>query len=133
MLAKAAHHVSLNVEDLAAAQSFYGDLLGLPEIDRPDFGFPGAWYQAGPVQLHLIVLPPKLDLDVGSNAPKLTPLANHLAFEIESYEEVEKRLGEAGLEVIGLGSESGQLFTRDPDGNTIEFIRPGGQVGGRRR
>lgn len=133
MIARAAHHVSLNVTDLEAACSFYGELLGLPEIDRPDLGFPGTWYQAGPVQLHLIVLPSSVEIDVGSTAPKLTPLANHLAFEIESYETARERLEEAGLEVIALGAESGQLFTRDPDGNTIELIQPGGQVGGRRR
>jgi glyoxylase I family protein len=132
MITKGAHHVSLNVRDLEAARSFYGEMLGLPEIDRPDLGFPGVWYQAGAVQLHLIVIPAHIEIDVGSTAPKLTPLSNHLAFEIESYDAVEDRLKAAGHQVIGLGSESGQLFTRDPEGNTIEFIRPGGQVGGRR-
>ncbi len=39
------------------ARRFYGELLGLEEIERPDFGFPGAWYQAGPIQVHLIVPP----------------------------------------------------------------------------
>lgn len=129
MLTKGAHHYSLDVADVHTARGFYGDLLGLPEIERPDFGFPGAWYQAGPVQLHLIQTPP--GADVGSNASRLTPLAKHIAFEIEDYETARLRLAEAGLEMIALGAEQGQIFVSDPDGNVIEFIQPGGQLGRR--
>ncbi|MEY2470503.1 MAG: Glyoxalase/Bleomycin resistance protein/Dioxygenase superfamily, partial [Actinomycetota bacterium] len=33
------HHVSINVDDVAAAVRFYTDVLGLTERDdRPDFG-----------------------------------------------------------------------------------------------
>lgn len=122
MLTKGAHHVSLDVSDLAAAQAFYGELLGLPEIDRPDFGFPGVWYQAGPVQLHLIVVPE--GVDVGTPASSPTPLANHLAFEIEDMDAVHAELEAAGHSVISLGAEAGQMFVADPAGNMIEFIRP---------
>ena len=57
MITKGAHHVSLDTADLAASKRFYGDLLGLAELERPDFGLPGVWYQAGPVQLHIIQVP----------------------------------------------------------------------------
>ncbi len=127
MLTKGAHHYSLDVADVDISRSFYGELLGLPEIERPDFGFPGAWYQAGTVQLHLIQTPP--GADVGSNAPNLTPLAKHIAFEIEDYETVRGSLEAAGLEMIATGAERGQIFVSDPDGNVIEFIEPGGQLG----
>jgi len=122
-----AHHYSLDTEDVERARGFYGDLLGLDEIERPDFGFPGAWYQAGPVQLHLIQIPP--GVDVGTVAPQLTPLANHIAFEIDDYEAVKAELEAAGCELIGLGGEVGQLFVRDPDGNLVELIQPGGRLG----
>jgi catechol 2,3-dioxygenase-like lactoylglutathione lyase family enzyme len=49
------HHVVLLIDDLAAARQFYGDVLGLTEIDRPDFKLDGAWFQLGAGQLHLIV------------------------------------------------------------------------------
>jgi len=127
MITKGTHHVSLTVSDLDQACAFYGKLLGLVEIERPDFGFPGAWYQAGSVQLHLIAAPP--GHDIGSPPAKASPLANHLAFEIEDYEAMKARLEDAGVEVIGLGDEVGQLFARDPHGNMIEFIRPGGRLG----
>ena len=127
MIAIGTHHVSLTIEDLAAAKAFYGDLLGLSEIERPDFGFPGTWYQAGAVQLHLIELPEKMR--TGEAKPDPSPLANHLAFEIDDYEAVKTQLEEAGLKVQGLGANVGQMFVQDPAGNMIEFIRPGGQLG----
>ena len=128
MLCKGAHHISLTVDDVDAALGFYRDLLGLSEIERPDFGFPGAWLQAGSVELHILGRPPTVD--VGSPPPNATPIANHIAFEIEDYEGVKSRLEESGCEVMALGANVGQMFTRDPHGNMIEFIQPGGDVGG---
>jgi len=122
-----AHHYSINVSDVDRARRFYGGLLGLPEIPRPDFGFPGAWFQAGAVQLHLIV-PPE-GADVGARPGGLTPIGPHLAFEIEDYGAVQARLEAEGVEALGLGPEVGQIFVRDPDGNGIELIRLGGRLG----
>jgi len=48
------HHVSLPVTDLERAKAFYRDVVELQEIPRPPFDFPGAWYQLGDRQLHLI-------------------------------------------------------------------------------
>jgi catechol 2,3-dioxygenase-like lactoylglutathione lyase family enzyme len=129
MLVKRAHHVSLCIGDLAKARAFYGELLGLPEIPRPDFGFPGAWYQAGEIQLHLIVAP--AGVDVGARPAKISPVAAHLAFEIADYEAVRGSLAARGVEAVGLGAEVGQMFVQDPDGNVIELIRPGGRLGRR--
>ncbi len=127
MYTKGAHHVSLTVTDLGAARGFYGEVLGLPEIERPDFGIPGTWYQAGVVQLHIIGVGE--DADIGTLPSTATPIANHIAFEIENYDAMKSRLEEFGYPVMGLGAEVGQLFTRDPHGNMIEFIQPGGQLG----
>jgi catechol 2,3-dioxygenase-like lactoylglutathione lyase family enzyme len=47
------HHVSINVDDVDKALDFYVGTLGLvPRPDRPDFGFPGAWLNAGDQQVH---------------------------------------------------------------------------------
>jgi catechol 2,3-dioxygenase-like lactoylglutathione lyase family enzyme len=52
----AIHHVSLTVTDLERSRRFYREILGLEEIARPPFDFPGAWFQVGAAQqLHLIV------------------------------------------------------------------------------
>src|SRR5687768_3960131 len=55
----AIHHVNVTVprplED--AAKHFYGVVMGLTEVPKPESsrGRGGAWYQLGPVQLHLSV------------------------------------------------------------------------------
>ena len=51
------HHVSVLVADTAKALDFYCGLLGL-ELDhnRPDLGFPGAWVNIGPQQIHILEL-----------------------------------------------------------------------------
>ena len=36
------HHFSFIVRNLEKSRHFYGDILGLKEIERPDFPFPGA-------------------------------------------------------------------------------------------
>ena len=43
------HHVSLCVTDVERARRFYIGILGLEEIERPNFPFPGAWLQGLPV------------------------------------------------------------------------------------
>lgn len=49
-------HVSVAVSDLEKTKAFYGGVLGLPEIPRPDFPFPGVWYGlGGDLQPHVIV------------------------------------------------------------------------------
>jgi glyoxylase I family protein len=56
MKIQAIHHVSLNVTDLERSRRFYREILGLEEIARPPFSFPGAWFNVGGAQqLHLIV------------------------------------------------------------------------------
>jgi catechol 2,3-dioxygenase-like lactoylglutathione lyase family enzyme len=124
-----AHHVSFAIADLARARRFYGEVLGLPEIPRPDFGFPGAWYRAGEIEVHLIVAP--AGAPVGTPPPRLSPLADHAAFQVAEYAATRDRLRAAGHEVLETGAEVGQLFVQDPDGHVIELIVPGGRLGRR--
>ena len=129
MIVKRTHHISFGVSDLERSRAFYGALLGLAPIERPDFGFPGAWYQAGETEVHLIVLPDGVE---GSHPPRtLNGLTNHAAFEIEDYRGALAELREKGVEVLPTSPEVGQLFIRDPDGNIIELIQPGGRLGRR--
>jgi len=122
MLAESVHHVSLCVRDLEASLRFYRDLLGLSPVERPDFGFPGAWLAAGATQLHLIVAPPGVD-GLGAAPEKLNPLANHLAFRVADLASARTRLEEAGAEVLG-GGGAGQMWVQDPSGHIVELIEP---------
>jgi len=121
MKTRGAHHVSLDVRDVEVSRAFYGELLGLPEIDRPDIGLPGAWYQAGPVELHLIQVPE--GVDVGARPARPTPIASHLAFAVDDCDAVRAELEAAGLGVVTPSGAPDQLWVADPDGHVIEFIR----------
>ena len=114
------HHVSFSVSDLACARHFYGTVLGLAEIPRPEMGLDGAWYATGSGELHLIARPP--GAEVGAAPPRVTPLANHTALAIEDYDAVVAHLRSAGLALVEAGRERGQLWVADPDGNVIEMI-----------
>jgi catechol 2,3-dioxygenase-like lactoylglutathione lyase family enzyme len=116
------HHVSFSVGDLARARRFYGEVLGLAEIERPDLGLPGVWYRAGASEVHLIARP--AGADVGSPPRGLSPLANHQAFGIEDYGRTLAWLRSQGVEVLETSPENGQMWVRDPDGNVLELIAP---------
>lgn len=125
---EALHHVSLPVTDLERSRRFYREVLGLEEIARPPFDFPGAWYRVGGGQLHLIVhATPTL---------RTGPIDSHdvhLAFRVRSY-----RAALAALRARGYSSDATdamkrvreqptgkagfpQIFLLDPDRHVIEL------------
>src|SRR5688500_13608332 len=78
------HHVSVCVTDLAKAKHFYGSVLALRELPRPDLGFPGAWYAVGTSQeLHLIVHPAAKSL---RGTRDIDGRDGHLAFRVADYD-----------------------------------------------
>ena len=109
------HHVSIGVQDVDAAVDFYA-LLGLYPLPRPDFGFPGAWLQAGTQQVHL--------LQTSIVAPGAE---NHYAFQVEDLSACVAHLAEHGVParisttVTGAGR---QAFIKDPSGNVVELNQP---------
>lgn len=113
-------HAALLVSDLEEAKHFYGTILGLPEIQR-NLQYPGAWYQVGACQLHLIASP-------AATAPVVNPEKlgrnRHLAFAITGLDEVKAQLQAQGYSVQMSASGRSALFTQDPDGNVIEFGEP---------
>ena len=120
MIARRLHHASFPVTDLERAREFYEGVLELEPIARPDLGFEGAWYRAGDCEIHLLV--PPTGMDVGQPPKSLNPMALHTAFTIDDYGSVAARLCAAGVELLELGEEAGQMWVRDPDGNVIELI-----------
>jgi catechol 2,3-dioxygenase-like lactoylglutathione lyase family enzyme len=58
MSTPAFHHTQLTVSDLDRSRAFYRDVLGLKELVRPKFPFPGAWFQlANGQELHIVTVP----------------------------------------------------------------------------
>ncbi len=112
------HHVSLNVSDVEEARRFYVDVLGLEEIPRPAFPFPGAWLRSGGQEIHLI-------RQEGHRAPE----GQHFAFRVDDVDAAAKALAARGVSVGGPMDVPGagrQAFLRDPSGNLIELNQPKG-------
>lgn len=111
----AVHHVSINVDDVAKALSFYTGTLGLEvRSDRPDFAFGGAWLDAGGQQIHLI------------EAPVPPNQGQHFALQVEDVAAVVGELRQRGVQVsdpvrVGTGLQS---FLTDPAGNGVELQQP---------
>jgi len=120
MIVSHIQHSSFPVRDLARSRRFYGEILGLEEIDRPNFPFAGAWYRVGNGQVHLIVVEP--DADVGAPPRSLNPIGRHTAFAIRDYAKVRDRLRAHGLDILDAGAAMGQMWVADPDGHVIELI-----------
>jgi glyoxylase I family protein len=113
------HHVSLLVADTGRALAFYRDLLGLPQAERPDLGFPGAWLAVGERQIHLLELP---NPDPVAGRPEHGGRDRHLALATDALDAVTARLEAAGIPYTRSRSGRPAIFCRDPDGNAIELM-----------
>ena len=115
------HHVSLSVTDLERAKRFYGDVLGLPELERPPFDFPGAWYALGDRQLHLIAHTHPRTL---RGTTEVDSRDGHLALRVADFDAALERLRGHGIlikESRANITQWSQLYITDPDGNVIEL------------
>src|SRR5690606_14329086 len=115
------HHVSLTVTKLEECKHFYGNILGLTEIERPPFDFPGAWYQIGDQQLHLIAYPESSTFRAKKN---IDTKDGHFAIRVKNYDAAITCLRENNVPYFeNKGSKSGfvQVFCTDPDNNLIEL------------
>lgn len=107
-------HVAVNVPDVPGAIAFYTQTMGLVQNHtRPDFGFPGAWLDAGDRQVHLV------QGETPSN------VGQHYALRLTDIDAAVAELRGAGVEVtdiIEVAPASGrQAFLSDPSGNGIEL------------
>jgi catechol 2,3-dioxygenase-like lactoylglutathione lyase family enzyme len=131
MKIEAIHHVSLGVSDLERSRRFYRGILGLEEIARPPFDFPGAWFSAGASQqIHLIVHPHST-FRAGKG---LDTRDGHMALRVASYRRTVDYLRSKGYREDGSEDEfktmilqphatAGfpQIYILDPDRNVIEI------------
>ena len=109
---KAIDHVqiAIPVGGEAQARPFYGDLLGLTEVEKPAemARRGGAWFEAGAVKVHLGV-----EEDFRPNVKA------HVAFEVDDRLELAERAKAAGFTVTRQGD---QIYIYDPFGNRLEFV-----------
>jgi catechol 2,3-dioxygenase len=116
-------HVHLQVSDLARAEAFYHDLLGLDVTQR---GYPGALFlSAGGYHHHLGV-----NVWAGRGAPPPPPDAvGLLSFALQLPDEqawrlLHQRLRESGVEAKELRDEEYAMgvLIQDPAGNGVELL-----------
>ena len=97
------------------ARAFYGDLLGLREIDKPEplRARGGCWFAGAGFEFHL-----------GVETPFLAAKKAHPAFRVNDLEALTSRLQEAGVEVRFDTALPGveRFYAHDPFGNRLEFL-----------
>ncbi len=121
MLIQRLHHVNVTVPRSLErdAKTFYGSVLGLQEVPKPESsrGRGGAWYQLGDVQLHL-----SLEDTTGRQLSR-----SHVCFIVSGLEAVKSHLAQAGVEIFPDDIPTpgwSRFYVRDPGGNRIEIAEP---------
>jgi glyoxylase I family protein len=111
-------HAAVLVSNLEKSIEFYEGILGLSPIDR-SLNYPGAWYQLGDLQIHLIedihYQSPNINLTKSTRNP-------HIALGVRDLTAAKQQLLAANCIVKMSNSGRAALFTQDPDGNAIELI-----------
>jgi catechol 2,3-dioxygenase-like lactoylglutathione lyase family enzyme len=98
-----------------AARRFFGDLLGLEELEKPEplRSRGGVWFRCGAQELH-----------VGVEEPFAPAAKAHPAFRVDGYDELLARLAEAGIETRPDDAIAGvrRCYVADPWGNRLELL-----------
>jgi len=115
------HHVNVTVPKSLeeAAKHFYGDVMGLQEVPKPESsrGRGGAWYQLGQMQLHLSTEEP-----AGENGLS----KRHVCYTVSNLAEAEERFRKAGVEILPDNLPVPgwtRFYVRDPGGNKLEIAQ----------
>jgi catechol 2,3-dioxygenase-like lactoylglutathione lyase family enzyme len=123
-------HVAIKTSNLEATRAFYCDVLGLKEVFRPDFGYPGAWIACplpgGQAIIHIYAGGPALGAD--GKAPVGTGAIDHLSLACSGFHEFRARFATHGLdhrEFLVPGTTLWQLFVYDPSGVQLELTFEG--------
>jgi catechol 2,3-dioxygenase-like lactoylglutathione lyase family enzyme len=101
----------------AEARGFYGRLLGLPELEKPENlkARGGVWFQCGAQQLH-----------VGVDKDFAPAMKAHPALMVTDLDVLAERLTLAGVPVHYDDDLPGvtRFYTEDPWGNRLELLAP---------
>ena len=101
----------------AQARDFFGRLLGLPELEKPEplRSRGGCWFKAGDRQLH-----------IGIEEPFRPATKAHPAFSVSDIDGLFATLQQAGVRCVwdeALGNVR-RFYANDPWGNRLEFTEP---------
>ncbi len=113
------HHSSVIVANTEASLKFYCGVLGLNQLERPNFPYAGAWLEVGQQQVHLLELP---NPDPTTGRPEHGGKDRHIAFHVRELDLIKQALEAANCHYTLSASGRRALFCRDIDGNALEFI-----------
>src|SRR5436190_359161 len=85
---KSFDHVTLICADLEATRRFYVDFLGMTQVPRPAFKFPGLWFQLDNVQIHATQESPEAGkAGWADRGGKIVSRGHHIAFAVSDVSE----------------------------------------------
>lgn len=111
------HHIQLAMPEgrEQEARAFYGGVLGLREVDKPEAlrARGGVWFESGRIRLHL-----------GVETPFSPARKAHPAFRVENLEQATATLRLNGLAFSSDIDLPGirRIYVDDPFGNRIELL-----------
>ncbi|MDZ7588846.1 MAG: VOC family protein [Parasphingorhabdus sp.] len=132
------HHLALAAKDMAAIHHFYEGVMGFElvkveiapvmgggwgkhffyRMDADDSKFIAFW------ELHDVPGAERHEFDINA-AAQMPPGTNHISFDVENLLELESRReswNAAGLDVLEIDHNwCRSIYTRDPNGNMVEF------------
>lgn len=123
-------HLAIKTADLPRTLAFWTRVMGLREVPRPDFGYPGAWlgcgHPGGAAIVHVYAGGPALG--ESGTAPLGTAAIDHVSLSCSGYHAYIARFRSAGLawrEFLVPGTTLWQLFVYDPSGVQLELTFEG--------
>lgn len=117
------HHASFAFQDLEQARHFYGTILGLAEVPRPDFGFPGIWFRVSDTQM-IHITPGRGQGSASMPLDALIPRDTHVCLWVDDFDQAVADLKRHGIAIYQMERQVTSLkqaWLQDPEGHVLEL------------
>ena len=120
-------HITIICKDLEATRHFYVDILGMEQVERPGFSFPGIWLQTGDIQIHVTQESPEAgQAGWGDRGVQVRSRGHHFAFEVEDCLQATEIVQQHGVEIASPPQTRPdgikQVYLYDPDRHVVELF-----------